>query len=135
MKSAIREPKKTTSEVMNSSVPSAGPGMRPRGPPVAGAGEWGRGGVGEKCAFSRSRRLPLSRSLDRRSHSGRALSMGGSAAKLYAGGGEVVAHSSVQASHGLSPAGFPFRRLQNLFHSRNMVARAVTNAPVVILAL
>ena len=40
-----------------------------------------------------------------RSHSGRRLRTTGIASKLYAGGGEVVAHSSVQASHGSSPAG------------------------------
>ena len=36
---------------------------------------------------------------------------GGTSAKLYAGGGEVVAHSSVQACHGLSPAIAPLLRL------------------------
>ena len=33
----------------------------------------------------------------------------GDLSKLYAGGGEVVAHSSVQASQGSSPAGLPFQ--------------------------
>ena len=33
----------------------------------------------------------------------------GIVSKLYDGGGEVVAHSSVQASQGSSPAGLPFR--------------------------
>ncbi len=40
-----------------------------------------------------------------RSHSGRRLRTTGSVAKLYSGGGDVVDHSSVQASHGSSPAG------------------------------
>src|SRR6185312_10022650 len=44
-----------------------------------------------------------------RSQRGRRLWTVGIVSKLYAGGGEVVAHSSVQASHGLSPAGLPFR--------------------------
>ena len=34
---------------------------------------------------------------------------GESSSKLYEGGGEVVVHSSVQASHGSSPAGFPLK--------------------------
>src|SRR5262249_38687278 len=44
-----------------------------------------------------------------RSHSGRRLYTVGISSKLYDGGGEEVAHSSVQASHGLSPAGLPLR--------------------------
>ena len=44
-----------------------------------------------------------------RSHSGRRLLTIGIVSKLYAGGGDVVAHSSVQASHGSSPAGRPLR--------------------------
>src|SRR4051794_35540934 len=44
-----------------------------------------------------------------KSHRGRRLWTVGMVSKLYAGGGEVVAHSSVQAPHGLSPAGRPWR--------------------------
>src|SRR5580692_11352978 len=43
-----------------------------------------------------------------RSQSGRRLLTTGSVAKLYSGGGEVVNHSSVHASHGSFPAGSPF---------------------------
>src|SRR5262245_24050923 len=53
-----------------------------------------------------------------RSQSGRRLCTVGTAAKLYDGGGEVVAHSSVQASHGLSPAGLPLRRDTIRFHTK-----------------
>jgi len=42
-----------------------------------------------------------------RSHNGRRLPTTGSVAKLYSGGGELVDHSSVQASHGSLPAGRP----------------------------
>ena len=42
-----------------------------------------------------------------RSHSGRRLWTDGISAKLYAGGGEVVVHSSVHASHGSSPGRSP----------------------------
>src|SRR5713226_9235996 len=44
-----------------------------------------------------------------RSQSGRRLWTTGIAAKSYSGGGEVVDHSSVHASHGSFPAGSPFR--------------------------
>src|SRR5690349_21275796 len=44
-----------------------------------------------------------------RSHSGRRLWTSGMVAKLYAGGGEVVDHSSVHASHGSLPAAAPRR--------------------------
>src|SRR5207244_13032292 len=44
-----------------------------------------------------------------RSHSGRRLCTTGITSKLYAGGGEVVAHSSAQASQGSAPAGRPCR--------------------------
>src|SRR5579862_3647803 len=42
-----------------------------------------------------------------RSHRGRRLRTAGIEAKLYSGGGEVVAHSSVQASQGSLPATAP----------------------------
>src|SRR5262245_34294346 len=53
-----------------------------------------------------------------RSQSGRRLCTVGTSSKLYDGGGEVVAHSSVQASHGLSPAGLPLRRDTIRFHTK-----------------
>src|SRR5215469_14045874 len=42
-----------------------------------------------------------------RSQSGRRLCTSGMTAKLYAGGGDAVDHSKVQASHGSLPAGRP----------------------------
>src|SRR5262245_5847333 len=44
-----------------------------------------------------------------KSHSGRRLRTSGKDSKLYSGGGDVVDHSSVQASQGSSPAGAPRR--------------------------
>src|SRR5437773_12400520 len=43
-----------------------------------------------------------------KSHSGRRLRTSGRVSKLYSGGGELVDHSSVQASHGSLPAMAPF---------------------------
>src|ERR1700721_1699592 len=47
-----------------------------------------------------------------RSHSGRRLCTLGILAKLYSGGGELVDHSSVHASHGSFPASFPRKKDQ-----------------------
>src|ERR1700756_2108184 len=44
-----------------------------------------------------------------RSHSGRRLATTGMVAKLYAGGGELVDHSSVHASQGSLPDTAPFK--------------------------
>src|SRR5579864_8392703 len=44
-----------------------------------------------------------------RSHNGRRLATTGMEEKLYVGGGELVAHSSVQASQGSLPAFFPLK--------------------------
>src|SRR5512140_1327542 len=57
----------------------------------------------------------------RSSHSGCLLPMVGSTAKLYAGGGDDTAHSSVPASHGFGPASAPRDRLLHTFtrNSRN----------------
>src|SRR5206468_11764934 len=65
------------------------------------------------------------------SHNGRRLRIGGSASKFSCGGGEVVAHSSVHAFHGLSPAGFPRIKLVTKFHTRRMDAAVMKNAPIV----
>src|SRR5260370_36183559 len=45
-----------------------------------------------------------------KSQRGRRLRTVGMTSKLYEGGGEVVAHSSVHASHGSSPASRPWHR-------------------------
>src|SRR6266699_7190872 len=65
------------------------------------------------------------------SHSGRRLRIGGRASKFSCGGGEVVAHSSVHAFHGLSPAGFPRTRLFTKSHTKRMEAAVMKNAPIV----
>src|SRR5690606_11183353 len=56
-------------------------------------------------------------------------------AKLYGGGGDVVAHSSVYAPHGFSPAGTPRRQLRNRFHAKTRTAAAWMNAPTVSMKL
>jgi len=65
------------------------------------------------------------------SHSGRRLRIGGSRRKFSWGGGEVVAHSSVQALQGLSPAGLPRSRLAARFQRKISDAAAMKNAPTV----
>src|ERR1051326_6131310 len=65
------------------------------------------------------------------SQSGRRLRLGGSSRKFSSGGGEVVAHSSVHAFHGLSPAGLPRSQLTTRFHTRSTEAAAMKNAPIV----
>src|SRR4029450_4566789 len=57
--------------------------------------------------------------------------MGGSAWKFLCGGGEVVAHSSVHAFQGLSPAGFPRKRLFTKSHTNRIDPAAMKNAPIV----
>src|SRR5215471_4251091 len=64
-----------------------------------------------------------------RSHSGRRLATTGSIAKLYAGGGELVDHSSVQASQGSFPAGAPLKYETIRFTTKIRTARAWMNAP------
>src|SRR5262249_39989032 len=53
-----------------------------------------------------------------RSQSGRRLWTVGTCSKLYEGGGDVVAHSSVQARHGLSPAGWPFHSDATMLYAK-----------------
>src|ERR1700735_1087509 len=66
-----------------------------------------------------------------RSQSGRRLRTGGTRSKLWGLGGDVVAHSSVHASHGLSPATAPFRRLLTMLATKRSVDSAMMNAPTV----
>src|SRR6266404_8232242 len=63
------------------------------------------------------------------SHNGRRLRIGGSASKFSCGGGEVVAHPSVQAFHGLSPAIFPRKNEATRFQTRMSEAAAIKKAP------
>src|SRR5260221_2728257 len=58
-----------------------------------------------------------------RSQSGRRLFTSGITAKLYAGGGELVVHSKVQASQGSFPAILPLKKDQIRFAAKtNMPA-------------
>src|SRR5699024_433079 len=66
-----------------------------------------------------------------RSHSGRRLRTGGILVKLLGFGGEDVAHSSVQASHGSSPASGCFFRVIHRFHRKTSTAMAIIKAPAV----
>src|SRR5581483_838749 len=70
-----------------------------------------------------------------RSQSGRRPRTGGTSAKFSAGGGDVVAHSSVHASQGLSPAGAPAPRLILLFQRKMMTDASSVNAPIVEIML
>src|SRR5437588_10867433 len=65
------------------------------------------------------------------SHSGWRLATTGIDAKLYSGGGDVVAHSSVSASHGSGPAGFPRQRAWNQLSSVMPVPSAKLKPPIV----
>src|SRR5262249_13776510 len=67
-----------------------------------------------------------------RSHSGRRLETVGTTAKLYGGGGEVVAHSSVQASHGSLPAGPPPPRATTTFTPSGATPRICRGTPNVV---
>src|SRR5215475_3420476 len=64
-----------------------------------------------------------------RSQSGRRLRTTGSVSKLYSGGGEVVVHSSVQASQGSSPAGAPRRSETSRLTTKQRRPRAWKSAP------
>src|SRR5229473_3745476 len=65
------------------------------------------------------------------SHNGRRLRIGGSASKFSCGGGEVVAHSSVHASQGLSPATLPRKNEVAKFQTRISAAALMKKTPVV----
>ena len=66
-----------------------------------------------------------------RSHTGRSERIGGSDVKLCGGGGEVVAHSSVWAPHGLSPAGTGCRHETHRFQKNGSTEMARMYAPAV----
>ena len=67
-----------------------------------------------------------------RSQSGRRLRTSGMTSKLYEAGGEVVAHSSVQASQGSSPAIRPFRSERRCSRRRSGSRPPGNATPVVI---
>src|SRR4029077_15360255 len=59
------------------------------------------------------------------SQSGRRLLTTGGLVKLNSGGGDVVDHSSVQASHGSRPARFPLRSDQRMLATKHRIPRAL----------
>src|SRR6476660_8002685 len=64
-----------------------------------------------------------------KSHSGRRLRIGGSATKFSCGGGDVVAHSRVHASQGLSPAILPRKNEVAKFQTRMSAAALIKKTP------
>src|SRR5205814_6072047 len=70
-----------------------------------------------------------------RSQSGRRPVTAEMLAKFSGGGGDVVAHSSVNASHGSSPAISPERRLRTRFTKKTTIATARIAAPIVEMKL
>src|SRR5579862_5070163 len=65
-----------------------------------------------------------------RSQSGRRLRTTGIVAKSYSGGGEVVDHSSVHASHGSFPAGSPERSDRTMLITNMSTAMPWNSAPI-----
>src|SRR5262245_29597010 len=107
-----------------SGTTGGGSGKAPaRATPVTASSGTAAGGTGDKLGSFTAGPSPQSyfqsgSSGCFRSQRGRRLWTTGTSSKLYAGGGEVVAHSSVQASQGLSPAGGPCRRDQNTLYTK-----------------
>src|SRR5919205_2853614 len=58
-------------------------------------------------------------------------STGGITAKLYSGGGDVVAHSSEEPSQGSLPATSPWIRLCTKFHMKIRIEAEMMNEPIV----
>src|SRR5438445_8037427 len=69
----------------------------------------------------------------RRSRSGMKLRTGGTRSKLYGGGGEVVAHSSVLACHGSSPATSPPLQLETMLMMNSSTENAIRNEETVMM--
>src|SRR6185295_9831726 len=68
-----------------------------------------------------------------RSQRGLRLRTTGALAKLYSGGGEVVAHSKVHASHGSLPASSPFFSERTRFIAKQRTATACRSAPIEVI--
>src|SRR5205823_944648 len=60
-----------------------------------------------------------------------ALPISGTVSKLYSGGGDVVAHSSVSPCQGSLPAGAPCLRLRHQFQKVSRTPNASRKAPIV----
>src|SRR6266446_5342994 len=71
----------------------------------------------------------------RRSRSGMKLCTGGTLAKLYGGGGEVVAHSRVLPCHGSSPAISPPFQLRMTLMKKSRTENAIRNDDTVMIML
>src|SRR5437899_9312890 len=64
-------------------------------------------------------------------HNGMRLSTDGITVKLYTGGGEGIAHSSVAPPHGLLGAVIGCQRVRSRFQKNTSVARPIRKAPIV----
>src|SRR5205807_6803767 len=99
-------------------------------------------------ARTRSRRTPLgprvqvavrtgscstSSPASRRSRTGMKLRTGGTRSKLYGGGGEVVAHSSVLPFHGSLPAISPWFQLWTTLIRKSRIENAIRNDEIVMI--
>src|SRR5207245_1239991 len=87
--------------------------------------------VVSKVSFSSTRRPVTTGSSPSLSHSGVLLSTTGMCAKLYTGGGEVVAHSRLAAPHGFGGAIAPRYSETTPLITKSSTAAATTNAPMV----
>src|ERR1044072_4030327 len=103
MKAMINVPKKKISEEMKVRTPTTGVGSAAIPEPGRRSAPFderrGRAAASACTGWTRSQR-------------GRGLRTGGRGCELWGGGGELVAHSSVQASQGFGPASRPWRRLR-----------------------
>src|SRR6266536_6204220 len=64
-------------------------------------------------------------------HSPSRLTTTGVSTQLYGGGGEVVSHSSVSASHGFASARTPALRLRKKFTANTAIPHTMITAPIV----
>src|SRR6266536_2795641 len=84
---------------------------------------------GNGCAAHASAPSAWAWAATRASYTGRFDRTGGSRSKLWAGGGEGVAHSSVKPSHGSAGALRGLRRVTITLTRKTRIATAITKAP------
>src|SRR3979409_176503 len=89
--------------------------------------DYAGGSTGGSCSTN----SPLSR----RSRSGMKLRTGGTRSKLYGGGGDVVAHSSVLPCHGSSPAISPPCQLRTTLMRNSRTENAIRKDEIVMIRL
>src|SRR5207247_10089692 len=105
---------------------------RPRRPRARPPPRRRRRSGGARDRVSRqARTVASSCSRRRRSRKGLALVTYGTLSKLYAGGGELVYHSSVSATQGSWPARRPTRVVRTTLIRKKSVPKAITKAPIV----